>query len=467
MNFLTCKVGKLSLAIQLDRVVGVVESGALTPLPYAGDAFEGLVEALGQLMPRVDLALLLGDTQPDNGVLVVVFDSSGSLALRVQQVNSMITANPEQVLASASSARALHPLFMGDILHGDVQYYVLDVDRVAESDLLQVFSPDGQVALAQAFVPSDLTSPEEVAHTPFLLVEIGNETYAFDSSELEELHVPGALRPMLGAPEWVLGLLDLRGKPVVALSAASLLGKEASNTPSVCLLAQLDGGVEVALFVDRALGLERISPDLIYPMAQAMSGIRSYFVRGQDKIVGVISPQSLVEQVRETLPNLIPSNPRSVADKSVEVVEQQHQQLLTVRIGSEFFGLTLDRVERILSSVQLTPLPLHIEFFDGMADVGDGVVPVIDLRKQLERAPQAALESLPPCILVNLDGAIAGLLVDQILNISDVPTEHFEPVKDAAKLPISQVVALNGRMVAVLTIDRLLPATSESGAPVI
>ena len=59
LNLLCCKTGDFTLAIQLDRVIGVVESGLLTPLPYSGDAFEGRVEAIGQVMPRVNLAQML------------------------------------------------------------------------------------------------------------------------------------------------------------------------------------------------------------------------------------------------------------------------------------------------------------------------------------------------------------------------------------------------------------------------
>jgi chemotaxis signal transduction protein len=53
---------------------------------------------------------------------------------------------------------------------------------------------------------------------------------------------------------------------------------------------------------------------------------------------------------------------------------------------------------------------------------------------------------------------MAGILVDQVLSISEVPAERFESVKDGSKLPISHVVPLEGRLISVLTIDRILPA---------
>ncbi len=458
LNLLCCKVGDLFVAVQLDQVIGVVESGVITPIPFSGDAFEGLVDALGQVMPRVNLAKMLGMEGPEGGILVVVQDKGGALALRVQQVTSMVVVDGEQVLANAANAHARHELFLADFLQGDTPYYILDVDRIAGAESLMVYPPDGEVLLAEAFPASEAEDSSSSNHVPFLLVDIGSETYAFDSSEVEQLYVSCPVRPMPGAPPWLLGLMDLRGKPILALSATQLLGLPGRDSREVCLVTQLEGGIEVALFVDRAIGLERLAPDLIYPMAQAMAGVRSYFVQGDAKIVGIISPQKLVEQVREVLVQAVPSDPWSSGEKPQEDAPIELQQLLTVRLGDELFGLTMNRIERILASVRLTPLPVDVKLFDGMADVGDGVVPVIDLRKQVAGSNGVVHDSQPPCILLKLEGAVAGLLVDQVLSVRDVPTDRFEPVKDAAKLPVSHVVPLDGRMVAVLTIDRLLPA---------
>jgi chemotaxis signal transduction protein len=458
LHLLCCKAGDMTLAIPLDRVIGVVETGPLTPLPYTAEAFEGLVDAIGQVMPRINLSKLLGREQQEGKILVVVMDKGGSLALRVQQVTTMVDIESEQILAHGAEARAVNELFLSQFPHAGQTHYLLDIDRLAASEQLRVLPPDGEVMLAEAPAP-DL--PEDLptdSHIPFLLVEIGAKTYAFESSEIEELNVPGPLRVMPGAPPWILGLIDLRGKPVVALSTALLLGHPRNGGEEICLLAELDAGLEVALFVDRALSLERFPPEQVYPMGQAMAGVNSYLVMEADHIVGVISPTKLVEQVRSELVTLIPFNARPQAAVPTSKEASQSHQMLTVRVGDELFGLTLERIERILASVRLTPLPTTAEHFDGMADVGDGVVPVIDLRTQVARTAPPSPDAQPPCLLTMLEGAMAGILVDQVLSISEVAADRFEPVKDGSKLPISHVVPLDGKLISVLTIDRILPA---------
>jgi purine-binding chemotaxis protein CheW len=162
--------------------------------------------------------------------------------------------------------------------------------------------------------------------------------------------------------------------------------------------------------------------------------------------------------VRAELANAIPNNPRQSTEEQPRSEGSQIHQLLTVRIGEELFGVTLERIERILSSVRLTPLPVTATHFDGMADIGESVVPVIDLRSQVSRLEAPTKEALVPCILTMLEGALAGILIDQVLTIRDVPSDKFEPVKDGSKLPVSHVVSLDGRLISVLTLDRLLPA---------
>src|SRR4029453_19342710 len=78
-------------------VIGVAEGALVTPLPYTAPSFEGLVEVFGQVMPQVNLAKLLGLGAAAGGMLVVVSDRGGSLALRAVHVSGMIRVDDERV----------------------------------------------------------------------------------------------------------------------------------------------------------------------------------------------------------------------------------------------------------------------------------------------------------------------------------------------------------------------------------
>jgi chemotaxis signal transduction protein len=464
-DLLCCDLATVHVAVPLERVIGVAEGGLVTPLPYSAPSFEGLVEVFGQVMPQVNLASLLALQSSYGGILVVVSDRGGSLALRVMHVTGMIQLDADSLQPTATRARALHPLYMAEFEHQGTPHYMLDLDLLATSDGLELSEPEGAVLLPEVLPDRRTERLDEEEWLPLLLLEIAGERYAIPNRSIIELNVPDGIRSMPSAPDWILGLIEVRGAPIVAVSTAALLGRPTApgHMPEVCLIAELEDGVPIALFIDRAIGLERVSPSLIHPMQQAMVGVGGYFVL-HDDIVGLIDPRLLLSQVAPTLRAAIPLK-SATAEEAAHVDTGQYQQLLSLRVGRELYAMTLDRIERIQASVRLTPLPSHISYFDGMADVGDAVVPVIDLRRQ----QGAALSPFdtgerPPCILTLLEGAMTGILVDQVLSIIDILPERFQPVREASRLPISHVVTFEGQLISVLTIDRLLPRPTKTAA---
>src|SRR5215467_14306212 len=97
-DLLCCDLAAVHVAVPLERVIGVAEGVLVTPLPYSAPSFEGLVEVFGQVMPQVSLARMLALPAAAGGILVVVSDRGGSLALRVDQVTGMIQVDGERMV---------------------------------------------------------------------------------------------------------------------------------------------------------------------------------------------------------------------------------------------------------------------------------------------------------------------------------------------------------------------------------
>jgi chemotaxis signal transduction protein len=304
--------------------------------------------------------------------------------------------------------------------------------------------------------PEQMALPAEIADTrqPLLLVDIGRESYAVATSAIIEILVPGTVRSMPGAPNWVAGLIDRRGSPLLVLSSASLLGRPHSDGAAIVLVVDMPDAGEVGLLIDRAVGIERIDHADIHDVTQDMVGVASYFVIGHEHIVGIIDPTALIGQIGAALAALIPRVARAAEETQTVSAPKLSRKLLAVRVGREFFALPLDRVERIQASVVLTPLPEPGTGFHAMADVGDATVPVLDLRL---RIPQAGSAPNPPCTLVKIEGALAGLAVDQVLRIEDVPDDDVNDITAHPLLPISHVARSGDRLMSVLVIDRVLP----------
>lgn len=459
LDFLCILAGALRVAIPLNLVLSVEEARPLTPLPFNPDLVEGLVMALDRVVPQMGLAAVLGEEQREGGVLVVVASSDDIRALRVDQVAGMVQVETHAVTSSDDARRSVQPLLTARFEALGEEWHVLDYGGLTFNQQMQpAEAADGAALVATAAAEGgDASSPvaDVDEHMPLLVVEIAGESYALPTSDIVELLIPGVLRSMPAAPAWVAGMIDRRGTPLLVLSTATLLGRPTISKSTITLVVNVPGAGEVGIMVDRAVAIERVHRSAIHVVPRDMAGVANYFVIEAEHIVGIIDLVTLTGQVGDAVAGLVPreTNGADLAQIVVGTAKASHK-LLAVRLGRELFALPLDRVERIQASIVVTPLPEPGTGFHGMADVGDTTVPILDLRRSIAHAGS---DPNPPCTLVRIEGALAGLVVDQVLRIEDVPDNDVEDITANPHLPVSHVARSGDQLLSVLVLDRVLP----------
>jgi chemotaxis signal transduction protein len=467
LDLLCILAGSRRVAIPLNLVLSVEEARPLTPLPFSPDLVEGLVMALGRVVPQMSLAAVLREQPREGGVLVVVAASDDIRALRVDQVAGMVQVDIQAVTTIDGDERSAQPLLTARFEALGELWHVLDYTALTLDQRMQpAEATDGAALIATAGDDDDAPSPVNDAdeHLPLLVVEIAAETYAVPTSDIVELVIPGVVRSMPAAPTWVAGMIDRRGAPLLVLSTAMLLGRPVTLRSTITLVVNIPGAGEVGIMVDRAVGIERVRRSAIHIVPRDMAGVTNYFVIDTEHIVGIIDLVALTGQVGDAVAELAPREPNAPAPAQIVAeTEKASHKLLAVRLGRELFALPLDRVERIQASIVLTPLPQPGTGFHGMADVGDTTVPVLDLRRAIEHAGS---DPNPPCTLVRIEGALAGLAVDQVLRIEDIPDNDVEGITLNPHLPISHVARSGDQLLSVLLLDRVLPPLDSGLAAV-
>lgn len=138
-------------------------------------------------------------------------------------------------------------------------------------------------------------------------------------------------------------------------------------------------------------------------------------------------------------------------------------QLVLFRVGGQAFAFNIFQVERILRHQDPTPLPQAPAFLEGMIPYGDGLVPLVDLRKRVG-APAAITEDTRVMILDWEQGRI-GIVVDAVQEVRKVAAERITPptplVQGQAAAYISGVVSIEERPVVILSAGRLLTSTER------
>lgn len=115
-------------------------------------------------------------------------------------------------------------------------------------------------------------------------------------------------------------------------------------------------------------------------------------------------------------------NAQSKAEEVVEIDELVH--IVTFRLGQQIFAFPIDSIIQIIEMVAITPVPRADPLVEGVINLRGQMVPIIDLRKYLNfEAPSYGLHT--PIILVMLKALAVGLIVDEVIDVSDVPVSRI------------------------------------------
>jgi purine-binding chemotaxis protein CheW len=151
----------------------------------------------------------------------------------------------------------------------------------------------------------------------------------------------------------------------------------------------------------------------------------------------------------------------AVAEKSGnhEMTAGDEEQLVTMIVDDQMFGIPILRVQDIVEPTQITPVPCAPSAIAGVLNLRGRIVTVIDLRECLG-APAVSNEDKLMSVTVEHDGDLFTLLVDSIGDVRSLPRAAFDkpPVTLDPRMRrlCSGVFRLEGELLAVLDVEKVL-----------
>ena len=100
-------------------------------------------------------------------------------------------------------------------------------------------------------------------------------------------------------------------------------------------------------------------------------------------------------------------------------------RLCTFHLDHLWFGVAVERVQEVMSSPSITPVPLAPRGVAGLVNLRGQIVTVIDLGRRLGFRERPAAAS-PAMVMVRSDNTVVGLLVDEIGDVLEVSETLFE-----------------------------------------
>ena len=142
-------------------------------------------------------------------------------------------------------------------------------------------------------------------------------------------------------------------------------------------------------------------------------------------------------------------------------------ELVAFRVGEQEYCVDIMSVREIRGWTPATALPDAPEFVKGVINLRGSVLPIVDLAKRLELRETEPSER-HVIIISQIGTQIVGLLVDAVSDILTVMSEKIQPTPDVAsevaKSFVRGVLALEGRMISLIDLDRVLPSFQSEEA---
>nr|WP_250813125.1 chemotaxis protein CheW [Neorhizobium tomejilense] len=297
--------------------------GSLSVIPNAADAVVGVIPMRNSVLPLVSLASLMGldaHRTLDGSSRIVVVEYNGDLVGLVVDEMEVIHRLAEQAVDAVPAV-----LQKG---RGDAQ--IAAIGRIAKGGLLiSILSPEklfGHHAVAQALSQNtgaksmEVKAEQDDAVEQFLIFQLGEEYYGLPIGSVDEvIRVPGEITRMPGAPAFVMGVINLRGKAVPLIDQRNRFDTPTSmqTTKARAIVVTL-GTLQAGFVVDavsevKAVPLAALSATPEFSSDQTDVFDRIAHIEADGRMILLVDPQQLLTRAERDVVAAVAQQETAVA----------------------------------------------------------------------------------------------------------------------------------------------------------
>lgn len=135
------------------------------------------------------------------------------------------------------------------------------------------------------------------------------------------------------------------------------------------------------------------------------------------------------------------------------------REYLTFRLDQEEYGIDILKVQEIRGYERPTRIANAPDFIKGVVNLRGTIVPIIDMRLKFN-CSKAEYDSFTVVIILNLRNRIAGIVVDSVSDVMELPPDSLKAAPEVDSVIESDAVlglgSLGGRMLILLDIEKLM-----------
>jgi purine-binding chemotaxis protein CheW len=222
-----------------------------------------------------------------------------------------------------------------------------------------------------------------------LTFRLGEKQFGIEMASIREIvRIPRITRVPL-SPDYVLGVMNLRGSIIPVLSGPARLGRaSAAFTAQSRVLVLADGRTLLGFTVDAVDRILAISAKQIEAVPgeenKAAGGLLSGVIKQKGETIFRIAPDRLMEGAV----NVSAQSSAHISRRKEEQISktaEQTRRMVAFEIGREEFGIEIGVISEVIRFVLPNPVPDSPPFLAGLITLRSAVLPVIELRALMQR----------------------------------------------------------------------------------
>jgi purine-binding chemotaxis protein CheW len=414
--------------IRTDQVLGVHPPPSVRRVPRAPDFMAGVANVGGRILPVVDTSRRLTDLSADAGALILTRLDGVDYGLLAQQVSRVHHLPPAAI-------EPVNPVLMHNSLPFISAMATIDGQLIHLLDLsalihagLKIDTQDRQAYRAfQAGRVRIDPHTRRISHPGFLIMTIGEETYALALETLKQIVSADGLRPVAGAPGYVAGRLKQGAAHIPVIDMMKKFGLDPLHSPADRRIVVVEqSGASYGLIVDTAGKMMAIAPDAIQDTPSAIAGQTRHIKNvampaGSRQLIMILDHARILTAAdRRALAEIEEfKNPQRVTKTQADKGDAVVASFLIFEVAGHEFALNIQDLAEVIAFRPVTRVPQAPDHIRGLIPVKGKLAPITDLRKKLA-LPPAGAEDEKRIIIIRAGQGLCGVIADRVCEIAAV-----------------------------------------------
>ncbi|MBF0523635.1 MAG: chemotaxis protein CheW [Deltaproteobacteria bacterium] len=421
--------------VDIKTVREIVRVPEITYIPRAPQYVSGIANLRGNVLPVIDgrRRLFLPEAEATERTRVLILDvqgtTTGMVVDAVSEVKRVATSDEEPPPSVIQSG--VDQSFLSGVIKLDGGKRLIMVIRPEE-----IVNIDTSVAAArketlyhnQKTEESQTKKQDELVERQLVSFVVGEEEYAFDIGVVKEILRLTEITAVPNAPHYVRGLFTVRNVLLPLLDLRIILGMPEMEASDQRVLVIEVEGLTLGLMVDKVNEVLRVPMAVIDQTPRlASSGRELQAVARLDdgkRLILILDQRGLIDV--EEVGAIMGDDQTGSTVSSKTGISIEEEQLVTFLLGGEEYGIEITQVQEINRLGEITRLPKAPAFLAGVTNLRGQVVPLVNLRRRFSLPDQEA-DDRTRIIIVELDGARTGIIVDQVNEVLRLSAKDIEP----------------------------------------